>query len=96
MTMNGRENMSYYSFSKRVTRKGFCKTCGLHVTNELNPSLTEDEVAALPDRAKQWREHQKTNCGLNIRLLNDFDIDSPKTIKKLDLWNIIQPMYVNP
>ncbi len=95
MTFNGKENITYYSFAKHVTRKAFCKTCGLVITNEANPSLSEEAIAALPDRAKQWREHQQNNWGLNIRLLNDFDINSP-TIKKLDLWNIIQPMYVNP
>jgi hypothetical protein len=63
-------------------------------------SLTQEppldaEEAALEGRAKEWREGGKEMCPITLRILDDFDFKTVKT-KKVDGWNAIKPLYVNP
>lgn len=95
--IQGRENLSYYVFRRGVWRKGFCKTCGVHVMNEPNPTLTAEQVEALPAEIKAFREAKLDWMPINIRILNNFDFDAIKDkVVHLDGWNAIKPDYVNP
>ena len=94
LAIQGSENLSYYAFSNKVWRKAFCKTCGAYVFTDLNP-LTDDEVAALPEWAQNFRAAKSNIRPFNLRALNGFDLKSVKPIQS-DGWNRVQPQYVNP
>lgn len=92
--IEGREHLSYRVFNNNILRKPFCKHCGVHVSNELNP-LTDEEVEGLSDEAKAWRGRISSMRPINLRALNDFDCKVLKT-RHVDGWNEIKPAYVNP
>ena len=94
LAIHGRENLSYYSFGNRVWRKSFCKTCGVYVATDLN-SLTDDEVAALPEAIRNFRAAKSDRRPLNLRVLNGFDVKCVKPTR-VDGWTHQQPPYVNP
>jgi hypothetical protein len=66
----------------------------VYVFTDLNP-LTDDEVAALPEWAQNFRAAKINIRPFNLRALNDFDLKSVKPIQS-DGWNRVQPQYVNP
>ncbi len=90
----GTENLAYYVMSSGFLRKAFCKTCGVHIMNQLN-DLTEEQVAALPEQAQVWRPRMMGCQPINLRTLDDFDFKTLKTLK-LDGYNLAKPPYVNP
>ncbi|KAG6366312.1 hypothetical protein INS49_000489 [Diaporthe citri] len=92
--IEGREHLAYRSFNKNVVRKAFCKHCGTHVCNEPKP-LTDAEIEALNDAAKAWRDRSLIIRTITLRVLDDFDFKTVKT-NKLDGWDIVKPLYVNP
>lgn len=69
--------MSYYVMGAGSWRKGFCKTCGVHIINDLNP-LTDEQVAALPETSKVFREGKQDWRPVTLRMLNDFDLGEVK------------------
>ncbi|CAN8102363.1 unnamed protein product [Discula destructiva] len=90
----GRENLSYRIFSGKTDRKGFCKHCGVTLFNEANP-LTDEQIAALSEGPKKWREESKDQRNINLRILHDFDFKTLKT-QRLDGWSEIPGDYVDP
>lgn len=36
-SIQGSENLCYYTFNNAVLRKAFCRSCGVHLFNEANP-----------------------------------------------------------
>ncbi|KAJ0115342.1 glutathione-dependent formaldehyde-activating gfa [Diaporthe amygdali] len=92
--IEGREHLDYRAFNKTVVRKAFCRHCGVHICNELN-ELTDAEIEALNDAAKAWRDRSKSIRPITLRVLDDFDFKTLKT-NRLDGWDIIKPLYVNP
>jgi hypothetical protein len=92
--IQGRENLTYYSYGAGNWRKGFCGTCGGQMLNEPVP-LTPQQLEALPPQAKAFREGNMLPT--NIRILNDFDFDAIKDkVPMFDGWNAFKPPYVNP
>jgi len=88
--------MSYYIFGTLAWRKGFCRTCGVHIMNEMN-DMTPEQVASLPPGARAFRESARDMFPTNIRILNDFDFEQIKDKVYLnDGYDMIKPMYVNP
>ncbi len=92
--IHGRGNITYYVMGTGAWRKGFCKTCGVQLMNEINP-LTDDEVAALPELARAYRKRMINCRPINLRILNDYDFSKLETLK-YDGYNAVKPMYVNP
>lgn len=90
----GRENISYHIFNTKTGRKGFCKHCGVPLFNEENP-LSDEEFAALSDNAKKSRESVGNQCNINLRILQDFDYKTLKTLR-LDGAGDIPGGYVDP
>ncbi|KAJ4389827.1 hypothetical protein N0V93_007299 [Gnomoniopsis smithogilvyi] len=88
----GRENISYHIFNTKTGRKGFCKHCGVPLFNEENPPK---EFAALSDDAKKSRESVGNQCNINLRILQDFDYKTLKTLR-LDGAGDIPGGYVDP
>ncbi len=77
-----------------VWRKAFCKRCGVHMVNELNP-LTDEQIAALHEKVRAWRAGKLNMQPVNIRVFNGVDITGLKTLKG-DGYNHLKPLYVNP
>ncbi|KAG8166502.1 hypothetical protein KVR01_002191 [Diaporthe batatas] len=92
--IEGEENLDYLLFNTKLTRKGFCRHCGVHVCNAPIP-LTDAEEEALEGSARGWREKTKVLRPITLRVLDDFDFKTVET-RKLDGWNFIKPLYVNP
>jgi len=88
------ENLSYYSFASGNWNKAFCKTCGVHIMNDLNP-LTDEQVAALPESTQQMRVRLGEFRPLTLRMLNNFELSSVKAVRGEGGKNI-PPLYVNP
>jgi hypothetical protein len=95
LTIQGRDNVSLYKFGNKTWRKLFCKTCGVNVGSEVNPDLTEDEVAALPEVYRQFRSKHINTQPLNLRVVNGLDV---KTLKpgRGDGFSVQEPAYVWP
>jgi len=93
--IQGRDNLSYYSSGTGAWRKGFCKKCGVHIMNEPAP-LTPEQVNALSPEGKASHDGAIDLQPVNIRILNDFDLDAIKDkVHRHDGWNT-KPDYVNP
>ncbi len=94
MALQGTENLTYYVFGSGLSRKAFCRRCGLHLVNELNP-LSEAQLAALsdPDRARRIRI--SPNLPVNARVLNGVDLAAVAT-RQVDGYGYLMPQYINP
>ncbi|KAK4112072.1 hypothetical protein N656DRAFT_710317 [Canariomyces notabilis] len=94
IAIQGTENLSYYVTHSRVGRIAKCKTCGVQIFLDLNP-LTDEEIAALPEDMRKRRAHNIDVRPFNLRVLNNFDLESIKPVRH-DGYNTIKPAYVNP
>lgn len=57
---------------------------------------TEEEIEALSDFAKEWRNRKPYFRNINLRVLNDFDYTTLKA-RQLDGWNTYSHApYQNP
>ena len=75
-------------------RRSFCKTCGVYIATDLNP-LTDEEVAALPEKVREFRATRGEKRPFNLRVLNGFDVKCVKPIQG-DGRTRMGPPYVNP
>ncbi len=66
----------------------------MHIAADQN-SLTDDEVAALPEAVRNFRASKSDKRPLNLRVLNGFDVKGVKPMR-VDGWTHQQPPYVNP
>lgn len=94
VVVQGEENLTYYQTQKAVFLKSFCKTCGSTLDNQPK-DFTAEELAKLPEGARNWVAKAGTSRNLNIRLLDGVDLKELKT-ERFDGFNIIKPVYVNP
>lgn len=92
--IQGEENLEYLIFNTKITRKAFCRHCGVHICNAPSP-LTAAEEEALEVPTRGWRERTKDLRPISLRVLDDFDFKTVET-QKLDGWNFVKPLYVNP
>lgn len=66
----------------------------MHIGSDANP-LTDEEIAALPDAARNFRAAHIDRRPLNLRVLNGFDVKSVKPMQS-DGWSKQKPAYVYP
>ncbi|KAK0718093.1 Mss4-like protein [Lasiosphaeria miniovina] len=88
-------NLSHYVFGSTVWRKAFCRTCGVHLMNDLNP-LSDAEVAALPEPARQFRAVRGHARPVTLRaFLDGAELDglAPQHSTR---GKTLEPLYVNP
>ncbi|KAK0616514.1 Mss4-like protein [Immersiella caudata] len=95
VALQGEENLGRYSFGSGVLAKTFCKTCGVHFTND-GVKLTEEEEAALPEAAQRRRKRMAPWRPVNLRVLNDHNIKDIKEPAKLTHGVGFEPKYVDP
>ncbi len=77
-----------------IWQKAFCKTCGVHVANEL-VDMSDEEVAALSEVARGWRARSAGKRPITLRALQGVDIHSLNR-SNLDGYTGINKPYVNP
>jgi hypothetical protein len=67
----------------------------VYIGSEVNPDLTEDEIAALPELYQQFRSSHINTQPLNLRVVNGLDV---KTLKpgRGDGFSKQEPQYVYP
>lgn len=61
----------------------------------ISDQFIDEEVEALTETTKAWRQRVSNLRPITLRILNDFDCKGLKTMHG-DGWNMIKPMYVNP
>ncbi|KAI1342323.1 glutathione-dependent formaldehyde-activating enzyme [Xylariaceae sp. FL0016] len=95
VAVQGRENLaSYQGVGRGFWSKSFCRTCGVHVLNELMP-LTEEQLAGLSPETRAWTWGGKAFFPINLRVMNGVDVRELKTIKA-DGYGKIRPKYEEP
>jgi hypothetical protein len=67
----------------------------VHIGADLNPDLTAEEIAALPEAVRDFRAARRDKRSLNLRILNDFDVKCVKPVRDDGGWSR-PPLYVNP
>jgi hypothetical protein len=80
---------------QRAFEKTFCKVCGVNVGNEA-AHLSEEELAALPEKLRGLHKMAQTVSPTNLRVLNDFDLGGLKDAKRVTDGALAEPKYVNP
>ncbi|EHK23573.1 uncharacterized protein TRIVIDRAFT_17139, partial [Trichoderma virens Gv29-8] len=88
-------NIGRYRFNERMLHKGFCKICGVILTNSFD-ELSEDRIAALPEKMRNIRDRQHMFTGVNARVLNGVDVTKFKTTRKVEGLTKLPGDYVNP
>ncbi|KAH8647801.1 glutathione-dependent formaldehyde-activating enzyme [Xylariales sp. PMI_506] len=94
VSIDGEANLTTYFFGKRVSRKRFCKTCGIAICSNAI-ELPEHVVETLPEQAKFWYKSGRTRTAVNLRALDGVDVGT-LNVTRNDGWNQIKPEYVNP
>ncbi|RFU80578.1 glutathione-dependent formaldehyde-activating enzyme [Trichoderma arundinaceum] len=87
-------NIGKYQFNNRILHKAFCKICGVVLTNTFN-DISDEEVAALPEKTRNLFINQRVSTGVNARVLEGVDLAKLKR-KRVDGLNKIPGDYVNP
>jgi len=77
--------LRHYAFGVGLMRKTFCSVCGVHVLMDVNDALTDDQVAALPPKAREWRGKTGPHflC-VTARVLEGVDLEK---IKRTTRWD---------
>jgi len=79
----------------RAFEKTFCKVCGVNVGNEA-ADLSEEELAALPEKLRGLHKMAQTVSPTNLKVLNDVDFGGLKDARKITEGALAEPKYVNP
>jgi hypothetical protein len=98
VSIEGEENLSYYSTGLDIFCKPFCKTCGVVLGNQGVP-ISEEQFAKLPEVARHWHEFGSKHMALNSRILNDIDLEPLRkvsSLQRVDNRNTAKPAYENP
>ncbi|KAK3985102.1 Mss4-like protein [Cladorrhinum sp. PSN332] len=94
LSIQGSENLTPYTFGHKSWRRWFCKTCGVYLYTDPN-ELTKEEVAALPEGARSFRDKMAHARPFNLQVLDGFDLGSIEAPVN-DGWKNQKPEYVNP
>lgn len=91
------ENTSGYSYGMlKAWSKLFCKTCGVFIGRWPLP-IPAEVVPHIPEMARSWTIDAQHLRAVNLRLLNDPDLDmSQLKISRVDGYNGIPIPYHNP
>jgi len=94
LTVEGKENLSFYSFGRKQWLKSFCKNCGSQIQN-LQAPLTEEELSALPEDTQKFLREKKDVTPVNLRIFSDLNVNDLKP-RKIKGSERLDPQYVNP
>ncbi|KAI9147794.1 glutathione-dependent formaldehyde-activating enzyme [Paramyrothecium foliicola] len=68
-----KDNIGEYSFNFKLGYKTFCKICGVTVSNNMR-KLSDEELAAIPEKLKGFVEGAWKMHPVNIRVLHGVDL----------------------
>lgn len=74
VAIQGRENLSYYSFNYHLTSKSFCRTCGVNVAAEWT-DVSQEHLDSIPEKARKFREEHLHVFPVNVRVFDNFSLD---------------------
>lgn len=60
-----------------MTSKTFCKTCGVNMSAEWL-EVSHEHLDALPEETRKFREENKDQILVNVRVFDDFSLDGLK------------------
>jgi hypothetical protein len=92
--IQGKENMTWYRFATRINQKGFCKTCGVPLTNMPAP-LTQEEIDNMAEGLKSMWGRITAHTPVNLRVLDGFNLGDVKP-ERFEGWDKIPSRYTNP
>ena len=72
--LQGRQNLTQYLFGYKLLTRPFCKTCGVHPISEWR-DIPADELSAVPEESREYREASLGFCAINLRILDNFSLD---------------------
>jgi hypothetical protein len=72
--LSGQENTQDYSFGRKFNGFPFCKTCGIHVYQNLY-GPPKSVVEAMPESRRQAVQKMLDMQPINVRVLDGFDLD---------------------
>lgn len=81
VAIQGRENLSYYSFNSHLISKPFCKTCGVNPVAEWL-EVSQEHLDSLPEEPRKFREDRLDIFPVNVRVFDNFSLDGLKTVHK--------------
>jgi hypothetical protein len=85
--------LASYAFGERHLEKRFCRTCGIHITNDWR-DLSEEQQAQMEPGKLHFYKNFKHFRPLNARVLNDFDLATARP-ERAD-GRTFGKAYVNP
>ncbi|ORY63161.1 glutathione-dependent formaldehyde-activating enzyme [Pseudomassariella vexata] len=94
VVFEGDENLTIYKMGLGMYGKSFCKICGVPIHNRPE-TLTEEQIAALPEEPRKWFTWGKNMSIINVRVLEGVDLKE-LNVKQMDGWNAAKQSYVNP
>ena len=80
VTVQGRENLSYYTFNSKMISKPFCKTCGVNMMAEWT-DMTQEQLDSLTEEARKFREERVGWHPVNVRVFDDFSLEGLKVMQ---------------
>lgn len=89
------DKIGYYVMGFGLSRKSFCKVCGIVLTNRWNPDFTQEQEDALPEDIRNFVQGLKPRNPLNLRVLPEVDVSKLKIVQGEGRLRPL-PDYVNP
>lgn len=89
------EDTGLYHFGRGLLNKTFCRTCGVHMTNQYRP-VTPERLANFSDFDKSWIPMAQKNHPVNVRVLHGVDIDELPAPERRTNTKDMEPSYENP
>lgn len=74
VVVQGRDNLTQYTFNTKLVSKPFCKICGVNVLCDWL-EVSQEHLAQLPEEAKVFVERNKHLTPVNLRALDNFSLD---------------------
>lgn len=94
VVLSGHEDrLGRYSFGHRIEAKTFCRTCGIPLTNTVNP-LSVEEVEVLSEYGKKIHAMTGNEHAVNVRVLDGVELRKLRISRVDD--EARPPLYVNP
>ncbi|KAI1090966.1 hypothetical protein F5B19DRAFT_296257 [Rostrohypoxylon terebratum] len=90
----GSSHFGYYSFSRGVWKKSFCRTCGVPVHNHID-DYTPEQIAELPEENRERAVDHLDWSPINLRVLDGINLGE-LPLRRIEGSKFGTVPYVNP